>query len=102
MGEVADEIPAHRLKTASARQVLNQQKASTGMLIGNHDELQILVACRHLHRFALHLARLLAAPPGFHKLMVAHNFCDAVMKWIPKLKEPARSWVGKLDQPRGI
>ena len=96
--EIADKIPAHGFQAAQAGEVLNEQKASAGVLIGNDNELQILMARGHFDRLALHLTRLLAAPPGFDKLVVAHNFDNAVVDGIGKLKEPARSRVGKLDE----
>src|SRR5688500_6106909 len=102
MGKVADEIPSHGFETAEARQALRQQKTSTCVLVGNHNELQILVARGHLNRLALHLTCLLSAPPRFHELVVAHNLSNAVLEWIAKLKQPACRGVGKLDESRCI
>src|SRR5690349_22245615 len=99
MGKIADKIPSDGLKTTNARQVLSQEEASARVLVGDYHELQILVACGHLNRLALHLACLLAPPPGLYELVIADNFDDAVVEWIAKLKKPPRRRIGKLDQP---
>ena len=72
------------------------------MLIGNDYQLQELVAGGKFDQLTLHLTGLLTAPPGFHQLVVANNFHNAVAEGIGKLKKPACSWVGELDQSMGI
>jgi hypothetical protein len=82
--------------------ILDQQKAAAGVLIGNDHKLQKLVSCGNFDRLTLELTGLLAAPPGFHKLVVANDFDNAMVEGIGKLKEPACGWVGELDQSMGI
>src|SRR5688572_26233050 len=80
-------------------EILHKKKTSTGVLIGYDNKLQVLMACGYLNRLTLHMARLLTAAPGFHKLVVANNFRDAAIYGIGCLKEPARGRVGELNEP---
>src|SRR5215207_2158895 len=98
MREITDEITPYRFKPAQSRKILHKQKAAAGMCIWNDNELQKLMACRHLNGLGLHLARLLAAPPCFNKLMVAHNFGDTTLDGVGCLKKFPGGRVSKLDQ----
>src|SRR5688572_15328501 len=102
MREVADKISADGFEPAQAGQVLGEQEASAGMLVGDDNQLQILVPRGNYHRFALNMARLLAAPPCFYQLMIAHDLGDRVIKGIAKLEQPTCGGVGKLDYSLGI
>lgn len=99
MREVADEVAADGFEAAEAGQVLDEQQASARVPVGDDHELQVLVARGHLDGFALHLARLLAAPPGFDKLMVADHLGNAAIERAGGLEQPARGGIGKLHQP---
>jgi hypothetical protein len=72
------------------------------MLIGDDDQLQELMAGGDFDGLALHLTRLLASPPGLDELVMAHDFHNAMINGIDKLKKPARRGIGKLDQSLGI
>ena len=62
------------------------------------NKLQELVACGNFDRLTLHLTFLLTASPCFDKLVMANDFYNAVIDGISKLKEPASSGVGKVNE----
>ena len=68
------------------------------MLVGNDNKLQILMACGHFYRFTLHLACLLAAPPGFHQPVVPHHLDNAAIDRAARLEKPACCGIRKLDE----
>ena len=102
MRKIADKIAAHGLEAAKAGQILYEQKAATGMLVGNDNQLQELVAGRNFDGLTLDLPGLLTASPRFYELVVADNFRNAVVERPSKLKKPAGRRVRKLDDARSI
>src|SRR6266508_4338655 len=98
MGEVADKVSTHSFEASQAGKILNEQKTSTRVLIGDDYKLQVLMTCRQFNRLALHLTLLLATSPGLHKLVVANDFCDAAVERIRELKESASGRVSELNQ----
>src|SRR5512135_1476840 len=97
MGDIGDEIAADGLKASDAREVLHEEQAAAAVMVGDRDQLDKLAARWKLERFGLHLAGLLATPPGIDELMMAQDLGHCLAGRRRSGEESPRGRVRELD-----